>query len=73
MIGILLGIESIFGFVIGLNIVGIYITIFQVILGNSMQSAKYYNDSIFLVLTKFLLDSIYDESHRKAQVNNTEI
>ena len=46
LIGGLLGGESIIGFVIGLNVVGVHIAVLQILMGNSIKSAKFYNECI---------------------------
>ena len=47
LIGGLFGGEAIIGFVLGLNVVGMHMTLMQILLGNSLKAAKHYNDSIY--------------------------
>jgi hypothetical protein len=46
ILGGLFGGECIIGFVIGLNIVGLHMTVLQMLVGNSLKSAKHYNEII---------------------------
>ena len=46
MIGILLGAEAVIAFLLGINLVGIYLAFSSLIIGYSIKNAREYNKNI---------------------------